>query len=1030
MQTFNPRVLDNLIHKFLTPYIVEDSLKIEEWDSYTGIHSAPGVIELDGKPHIKMHPGDEWRVGMDDTRFFEADIAVPSHFEGRRVYLTLEFGGEALVYINGKIAGAVSSRENSGWVGRNEILFPNGVKAGEKLHIKVESGVDWGGLFNAATLSGKNDMRYEITCSSLDMINEDAEALCFDMYCAWDTYKNTEDRYVAKRIYNAMDTAMHMLDFDLGKEAFYKTVPAAREYFWKKMDSIKSATPGDVILAGHSHLDVAWLWTVNEITRKCARTFSNNLALMDAYPDFRFTQSQAAVYYFTKQYYPELFERVKQKVKEGAWEITGNTWVEADTNIASGESLVRQLLYGREFFMREFGVSSDIYWLPDCFGFTAALPQIIKRSGMKYFITSKLQYNDTNEFPVSVYRWRSHSGDDVLAYMQKVSYNGEADPGYIINARRTNLQNDLVDVSMGMFGYGDGGGGCTYNMVERARRSARMPGMPGVRLGTAKEFFAEAEKNYDELPVWDGEMYYENHRGTFTSQAFVKKNNRRGEFMMRNLEFLSLLAGTYNQKTLDGMWITLLTNQFHDILPGTSIHEVFENTRKEYASLNEQGEKLKNEAVSLIAEKCVEGGNKIFVFNPVAFECSNTVKAYIPEGFNAVGDSSGKLCNSSCGSDEKGSYIEFCAENVPSMGYKIFTLANAENNTPCVRAEKNLLENEYLRVEISPDGEISSVYDKENGREVLTGSGNVLTLSHDKPIHESAWNLENDYMMHMVRLDRAESICVVESSALRGAVRVVKKINKSTVTQDYVLFAGERKLRFETSVDWHEKEKVLKAEFPVCIRSRYSTFEIAHGATERPTFANNSFEKAQFECCAHKWTDLSETDYGVSLLNDCKYGYDITGNVMRITLMRAPVCPDLTADLGENSFVYELYPHKNGWDEAGTVNEALRLNVPFESVFISEGKAVNAVPEKSFVSVDNRGIVVDAVMRARDDSGIIIRMYQSSRRKASAVITTERAFAKAVECNLMEQEENEIPLNGNSFELVFKPFEVKTIKLI
>ncbi|MBQ6119226.1 MAG: hypothetical protein IJK98_08340, partial [Clostridia bacterium] len=399
----------------MAPYVEEQTLEIPEWVSYTGVHTAPNHIELDGKPSTVMRIGDRYNVGYDDTRYFEAEITVPDDFAGRKVYLVIDFGGEAIIRVNGEIVGAVSSPENHGWVSRDAILFPQGVKAGEKLSIQCENAVDCGGFCNTA-MAGGTHMNYMLKTAKLVLINEAAESFDFDMRCAWDAYEHTDDKVVAKRLYNAIDDAMHMVDYDMGKEAFYATVPAAAEHFWADVAKILFATPGEVIMAGHSHLDIAWLWTTRELNRKTARTFSNNLALMDTYPDFRFTQSQAIVYWFMKERWPDIFARVKEKVKSGQWEITGNTWVEADTNIASGESLIRQLLYGREFFLKEFGVSSDVYWLPDCFGFTAALPQIIKKSGMKYFITSKLQNNDTNEFPVSAYKWRSHSGDEVLAF--------------------------------------------------------------------------------------------------------------------------------------------------------------------------------------------------------------------------------------------------------------------------------------------------------------------------------------------------------------------------------------------------------------------------------------------------------------------------------------------------------------------------------------------------------------------------------------------------------------------------------------
>ncbi len=1019
--TFNPRVLKNLI-KQLDSYVTETAVVIPEWDSYTGVHTRPAVIELDSAEKTKMCLGDRWSATLDTTRYFEAEFVVPEVLADRKVYLTIDFGGEAIIRINGEIAGAVSSREASGWVHRTDILFHRPLKTGEKLFIQVENAVDSGGYFNYA-FPEKKPVTYTMNTASFRVINEAAEDINYDIKCAFDVYEVTEDEYVAKRLYNAVDTAIHKLDFDFGKERFYESIPEAKKCLWEEIGKIKYATPGDVIICGHSHLDVAWLWTVKEIHRKCARTFSNNVSLMKAYPDFKFTQSQAAVYSYLKDCYPEVYADVKEFVKNGQWEITGNTWVEADTNIASGESLIRQLLYGREFFMKEFGISSDIYWLPDCFGFTAALPQVIKKSGMKYFLTSKLQYNDTNEFPLSVFRWRSHSGDEVLSYMQKVHYEGDADADYIKKTRKTNRQNDLVDASMGMFGYGDGGGGCTFEMVEKVRRFQKIPGLPEVKMGQAKDFFEAVEKDRDALPVWDGEMYYENHRGTFTSQAFVKKNNRKGEYMLRNAEMLSLLDGTYNKEKLEKLWRLLLTNQFHDILPGTSIEEVFVNTREEYEVMNKEGEKIISDALGSLSLKAADSKNCIVVWNLLPFSVTNTVKCEIPFENGSVRDGSGKIMAGSI----KGNTLEFIAENVPPMGYKVFYLSNTPADGEAVKAGAHFLENKYLRAEFDKNGNLTALINKKIGRNILKGVGNRLSVSHDKPIHESAWNLENDYKMKMWYPDVPESVTLSECSPVKAVLTTVRRFNNSVISQDITLTAQSQTLIFDTTVDWHETEKVLKAQFPLDIRSRIATYEIAHGALERPTYANNSYEKAMFEVCAHKWADLSQGDIGVSIINDCKYGYDIDGDTMRITLMRAPILPDATADKGISTFRYGIYVHENRWDDADTVKEAFKENIPLQAVFVEEGDG--ACSEKSFITVSDDRVMIDAVKKAQDGNGIIIRLYETSSHTGDVTVTLPLENMKVTECNMMELDEKEIISHGSCFTFTVHPFEVKTFRI-
>ncbi|MBQ7638796.1 MAG: alpha-mannosidase [Clostridia bacterium] len=1020
MRVIKPPVLKNLITKYISPFIDEDKLVINEWKSYTGVHPEPGVIILDDKPAKTMRLGDRWDIGYDGTRFFEADVTVPENFAGRRVYLTLILGGETIVRINGKIVGAVNSRENSGWAARDDIIFPEPLKAGETLHLQLEAAVDCGGFADRAR-AGEKFMTYTMQKAELRLINEETEAFYYDINCAYEVYERTNDEITAKRVYNAVEKVAHVPDYDAGKERFYADVPKAREVLWSELSKIGFSIPGSVIMTGHSHLDVAWLWTVNEITRKCARTFANNLALMDMYPDFHFVQSQAAVYYFIKEYYPELYPKIKEKVKNGQWEITGNTWVEADTNVASGESLIRQLLYGREFFIKEFGVCSDIYWLPDCFGFTAALPQIIKRSGMKYFFTSKLNGNDTNEFPLSVFRWRAHSGDEVLAYMQKMSYNGNADALYITDVRKKNRQNDLTTKTLGCFGYGDGGGGCTYEMTERIRRYQKIPGMPEVKMGRVEEFYSDVEQCGDLLPVWDGEMYYENHRGTFTSQAFVKENNRKGEFMLRDIELLGVLSGGYDKEKAEKLWRILLTNQFHDILPGTSIHEVYINTRKEYKELREEGEALKNSLLEALSADFADE-NTVVVWNTLPHAVSGPVKVKVPARFRSVENA---VC--SVNSAENANIIEFIAENVPAVGFKRYYLSETNFGENANIACGLKLENEYLRAEFNSEGELVSLTDKENGFEALSGSGNLLSISHDKPIHESAWNLENDYKLHMDYLNTAQSVSVIENSALKGVIRVVRKYNASVITQDITLYSGSKRLDFCTHVNWQEREKVLKAEFPVSVRARYSTFNVAHGAVERPTFANNPYETAMFECCAHKWVDLSESGRGVALLNNCKYGHDITDNVMRITLMRGPVCPDKYGDIGEQDFVYSIYPHAGEWHSSGVICEAEKLNQPLSAVFCETGNKKEAC--RSFMSVSAENVSLEAVKQAQDGEGIIIRVNETAKKHTDAAIKLPFVPSRIFECSLMEQNESELPA-GALLEFSIKPFEVKTFRII
>ncbi len=1028
MPSINPKVLKNQI-KQIEPYVVTDTLVIDEWVSYTGVHVSPNNIVLDDSPKTTMHLGDRYKVGYHDTRYFEASVVIPDNLANKKLYLSIDFGGEALVRINGKIVGAVSSRANSGWVHRTEILFKEKFKGGEMLDIQVEGSVDTAGFCAFNVYEGKQFMEYQMVKAEFIAVDEATESYWYDITTAIEAYDHCTDEYVKSRLYIAVDESVHKLDFDLGQDAFIKSVPDAVATLWDLVEKIDYSSPGEVLMGGHSHLDVAWLWTVREITRKTARTFSNNLALMDNYPDFKFTQSQAVLYDFMKKHYPDIFEKVKEKIKNGQWEIVGNAWVEADTNIASGEALIRQLLYGREFFKEEFGVDSNVYWLPDCFGFTWALPQIIKRSGMKYFLTSKLQYNDTNEFPVSVFRWRAHSGDEVLAYMQKVHYQGDYDAEYIRRCRETNKQNNLVDKSFGMFGYGDGGGGCTFQMLEKGKRLEKLPGLPKSKNAHVADFFESIEKDADKLPVWDGEMYYENHRGTFTSQAFVKKNNRQGEYLMREVEMLNIFANSkYPKEEIDELWKLILTNQFHDILPGTSIHEVFEVCREEYQQMHEGCDKLIADAKATLESNINPQSDAVIVWNMLSWEVDGIVKAEIPFKASSVTDKNGVSLPCTVTQNGDNYVIEFIAKDVPALGYGIYTLGEEKAEFDCVKATASVIENEYLKVELDENGLLDKVYDKENDRQILTGKGNLMTISMDKPIVESAWNMEFDYQMKQWELIKADSIEVIESSPLRGVVRVVRSFNKSTITQDIILEKGKRTVDFDTTVDWWEKEKVLKAAFPVNIRSRNASCEIAHGAAEYPTHYNTSYDLAKFEFCAHKWADLSEGGYGVSILNDCKYGYNVHDNIMKITLMRAPNNPDATGDEGISTFRYSLYPHAGAWREADTVKLGFNENIRLEAGFI-KGNGGNDTGY-SFGKISAENVILDAVKKAQDGNGVIVRVYEAETRHCKAEVEFDFDYSKVIECNMMECDEQEIPCDGKKFSFTLKPHEVKTFRLV
>ena len=1018
MRTPKKAVLFDML-KQLEKYCITERVSIPQWVTYDGNYLGEGKHEFFEDNAQLIQLGDHWKARYDCARIFKAQVTLPESFRNKKIYLRLDFGGEIIIRIDGKIANSVSSREKEGWVGRDTVnITPEFLQFGKSMNIELEAALDSAGFCNAA-MAGQKECEYTLKFAEFCVVDEICEKFYLNCVTAWEALEFINDEFTRESVYKVLDDSLHLVDFDFEEQETRKSIATACEHFDKVLSEIPYTAQSHVIFDGHSHIDVAWLWRIQESERKCARTYANNLALMDVYPEFTFTQSQAVVYDMVKQNYPELYERIKQKVKNGQWNIVGNTWVECDTNIASGESMIRQLLYGREFFLEEFGVSSDTYWLPDCFGFSHALPQIIKKSGMKYFITTKLLNQDTNRFPHTLFKWKGHDGSEILALNQRSHYQGDFDPAQVHAASYNNDLKGVMKTGFGMFGYGDGGGGSTYRMLENAKRLKNFPGLPSTSMGHPQEYFAEAEKIREELPTYCDELYYENHRGTYTSQGFIKKGNRQSEFLLTRIEMAKIFGGGYNTEDLKAIWRKFLTNQFHDILPGTSIHEAMEDCRAAFNEILAFANKEYDNSLQAVTRNIEIKEDGIVVWNMLPHK--NTAPVTIKGEYNVN-------ALSRVFTKDGEAYTEFIAEDIPPMGYKFFPYADtktAEN----VKLENGILENNILRVEYDENGNLTSVFDKENNRETLTGKGNVISIFIDKCVHETAWNLEQNYEKKKWVLEKAESIEIVESSPVRAVLKVVRKFNKSTITQNIILYADSRQLLFETEVDWQERDKVMKAAFPVNVLNTEATFEAAHGAIKRPTHRNSSFDAARFEQCAHKWADLSEGDYGVSILNDCKYGYDVLDSTMRITLLRAPTCPDRLGDLGINKFTYSFYPHTGTWQTGGTVKEAFKLNVPLKALNVCAQNGTLPA-ENSFISCDNEDIIIDAVKSAQDGNGTIIRVYQSRRVRGERKLTVNLPFTEAYECNLMEDENKEITFDGNTITFNVTPFEVKTFRIV
>jgi alpha-mannosidase len=738
-----------------------------------------------------------------------------------------------------------------------------------------------------------------------------------------------------------------------------------------------------ITAVGHAHIDTAWLWPLREARRKCARTFSTALALMDEYPDFRFACSQPAQYEWMKEHYPDLYRAIQAKVAAGRWEPVGAMWVEADCNLPSGEALARQFLHGKRYFMREFGYETKILWLPDVFGYPGNLPQLMAEAGCDYFLTQKLSWNDTNKPEHHTFIWEGIDGTRIFTHFPPAdTYNGSFTAEEVTQSVRNFKDAARSNRSLYLFGWGDGGGGPTAEMIDSAHRL-------GVPIGRAAEFFESASAEAHDLTTASGELYFELHRGTYTSQARTKRWNRLAQSALREAEMWSVAAGgDYQSSELEVLWKVLLLNQFHDILPGSSIDWVYEEAERDLENVVTLATDIGDAAMSAI----VGEGEQLVAFNSTSHPRSEVVSV---DG-------------------------EYARIEAPPCGWSVVVPHSSE---PEVSVTDHSMENELLRVEWDDRAVLTSIWDKAVGREVLSGPGNLLQLHDDNPRNWDAWDLDADYRDSSIELTAIEG--VQRRGGLRGVLAFGRRFGESWLFQAMSLDAGSRVLRFETFVEWHERHKMLKVAFPLTVGAREATYEIQFGHLRRPTHQDTSQARAMFEVCAQRWADLGDGDYGVALLNDCKHGYDIHGSVMRLSLLRGPTHPDPTADFGGHQFIYALMPHPGDFREAGVIEAAEDLNTP---LLPAHGN-LPAGSSRSLVEVDTRQVIVEAIKRAEDSDAAIVRLYEAWGAPCRANLRTTLPAGRAWLCDLLERERTEVKVRDGELELELTPFKILTLKL-
>ena len=966
-------------------------------------------------------------------------ITLPAEAQGKRIVMNLTTGGETTVFVDGRSFGTY----RADWVANPMHFLVDNVltacgEAGRTYDLLLEAyaGHFWpqsplGGCATGPVLPGSyQDPKVEGERATLGDLtygiwNEDAYHLYMDVDTLQQLVEQLDPESLrADKIAHALEQFTLLADFEQPLEGRIASYKAAREALRPALEAHNGSTAPVFYAIGNAHLDLAWLWPMAETHRKTSRTFAAQLRLLEEYPEYKFLQSQPASYVMCREHYPELYERVKQAIREGRWVAEGAMWVEPDTNMTSGESLVRQVLHGKRFFKDEFGIDSVILWLPDTFGYSAALPQILKSCGVKYLVTQKIfwSYNEGDQFPYHYFTWQGADGSKIDTFLP-TSYTYRTDPKELCETWGKRVQKRGLDAFLLPYGYGDGGGGPCRDHIEYALREKDLEGMPRVRMETPTKFFEDMEADGGPQHTYVGELYFSAHRGVFTSQAAIKRGNRKAEIALREAEMwgsLAMVAGAaYPLARMDAAWKRLLLNQFHDILPGSAIHEVYEVTREEYAAVAEKLAALTDERLAALTPE----GDGVTVFNTTGFVRGDVVT--LPDATaEALADETGCVYPVQKTADGAIVYLE----NLPAKGRKGFAKAAAVAvGTPfTLSADGHTLETPFYTVRFDEHGQIAAMFDKDARREVFKEGqpGNALRVFEDKPIYYDNWDIDNWYTEKFWDVTDVKAFTWTENGPVRATLHIERSFSHSTISQDIHFYANVRRVDFVTHVDWHEHQSLLKAFFPADVHTDEATFEVQYGNLTRKTHSNTSWDVARFESCGQKWCDVSEGHYGVSVLNDCKYGHSVKDGCIGLTLIKSGIEPNPVTDQEQHVFTYALYPHQEGWQAGGTVPQAYFLNQP--ALAVAGGSADTGV---SLASVDAPNVVLETVKRAEDGDGVILRLYECENAKTPVTLTWNKPFASAEADNCIEEKTGDVEVSGNQIRFTIKPYEVKTIRI-
>ena len=971
------------------------------------------AAEASAGPFEPFEVGDRWgpRWG---TTWFRVTAEVPVAWAGAEVALHVHlgygggtgFGAEGLVWRDGEPVQGVSPNHR-------EVPIVAPAVGGESTVLLIEAAANppIDPFADPAPLylpdpGGQPLLR--LTTCHLVVVEREVDALWHDWTLLCELYDGLDHGTArAAQVLRALDRAANVID----PTDVVGSAGDARGVLAPVLAKPADASAHRYAAVGNAHIDTAWLWPLRETVRKCARTFSTALATMDRNPDFRFAVSQAQQLAWMRDHYPAIWERIRKRVADGRFEVVGSMWVEADCNVPSGESLIRQIVHGRRFFRDELGVDTDNLWLPDVFGYAASLPQVLAAAGIRHFLTQKISWNQVNRFPHHTFWWEGIDGTRVFSHFPPAdTYNGDFSVTQLLHGATSFAEKALADRSMYLYGWGDGGGGPTEEMLERARRAADLEGLPRVELTGARAAFEalEAEVPAGELPVWVGELYLEMHRGTYTTHGEVKRANRKMELALRDAELWSAAAGIDAGGQLDVAWKVLLLHQFHDIIPGSSINWVYRDTADGHGAVKAITDEVIDDALAALSGR-VEPGDAtrpVLVANPLAGSRREVV--------------------------EVGGSLHLV--EAPACGWAVVDLDDhgAVEDVPPVTVGEGWMDNGVLRVEWDADGLLTSVRHLPTGREALApgGRGNLLQVHHDRPNVYDAWDIDAVAFDTVTDLVEAAVVEVVSATPERAALRVVRRFGASTVEQEVRLDRGGRRVEVHCEVDWHEDHRLLKVAFPVDVHSPSASFEIQLGHVERPTHVNTTWDEARFEVCAQTWVDLSEHGFGVALLNDCKYGHDVRGNVLRLSLLRSSTWPDPEADRGRHVFAYALLPHAGDVATGAVVAEAHAFNAPLRVVPVEAGEAERDLPpRRSVVAVDDDGVVLTAIKAADDGDGLIVRGYEAHGGRRRVRLTLGAATEVRPVDLLEDPAGDQLVVEDGAVALELRPFQLFTIRV-